>query len=300
VWDVIPSIKSPYTLAAFVAAVVATILWRLIDRQRRLIVSAPEKQRAELVRNALEFFQVDTKNLTRAQQYDLALHQIRQRARRFLAVTFASVFALLICAIVVMQNIDAQSSRDNVRVRGEIAAAIAQAGEKYPQLIAALRETRVQLAASVDRLSKLPMNDPDRAALQALIQRSRDQIAQIQSEAHSISAAVEQFTGQGNVEPGLRNQVDALRSQSNVFDNELAATNTQLDRTTEMVVAAPRDTPGTAPAPSSQTENPFLPKSEPSTRAPRADGGLQSAAPATPTRTPAPAVPEPPTNVSVQ
>jgi hypothetical protein len=314
VWDIIPSIKSPYTLAAFLAAVVATILWRVIDRQRKLIVSAPEKHRAELVRNALEFFQVDTGNLTREQQYNLALQQIRLRARRFLVGTFASVFVLLVCAIVVIQNGNVQSSRDDARARVEFAAAIAQAGAEYPQLIAALRETRVQLAVSVDGLSKLPVNDPGRAALQVLIERSRNQVAQIESQARSISVAVDRLMGRGNVESELRNQVDALRSQTNVFDKELAATNSQLDRTIEMVAASPQGTTGTPPAFGSQTEKPFA-ESESSAQGAtdtasalrpkvanpfRAAAGLQGSAPGTTTRPQAAVIPDPPTNVSVQ
>jgi hypothetical protein len=266
------------------------------------------------VRNALEFFQVDTGNLTREQQYNLALQQIRLRARRFLVGTFASVFVLLVCAIVVIQNGNVQSSRDDARARVEFAAAIAQAGAEYPQLIAALRETRVQLAVSVDGLSKLPVNDPGRAALQVLIERSRNQVAQIESQARSISVAVDRLMGRGNVESELRNQVDALRSQTNVFDKELAATNSQLDRTIEMVAASPQGTTGTPPAFGSQTEKPFA-ESESSAQGAtdtasalrpkvanpfRAAAGLQGSAPGTTTRPQAAVIPDPPTNVSVQ
>ena len=92
-WQAIQYVGSGLTLAAFVVAVVAWVVKSKSEERERLIGSARESERADLVRDALEFFRVDTTGLTRAQQYQLALEQIRARAQRF------RIVAIVVCTI---------------------------------------------------------------------------------------------------------------------------------------------------------------------------------------------------------
>src|SRR6266496_5531143 len=95
-WQAIQYVGSGFTLAAFVVAVIAWVVKSRSEARERLIGSARETERAELVRDALEFFRVDTTGLTKAQQYQLALEQIRQRAQRF------RIVAMVVCTIAVL------------------------------------------------------------------------------------------------------------------------------------------------------------------------------------------------------
>lgn len=92
-WQAIAYISSGLTLVAFLAAVVAWILKGKTEERERLIRTAKADQRADLVRNALEFFHVDTPGLTREQQYNVAIEQIRARAQRF------RITAVVICCL---------------------------------------------------------------------------------------------------------------------------------------------------------------------------------------------------------
>ncbi|HET7230418.1 MAG TPA: hypothetical protein VFJ16_10480 [Longimicrobium sp.] len=54
----------------------------MLAREREIAL-APESERARLLEREVEFFDVDTANLTRQQRYDLAVRQIAARAQRF-------------------------------------------------------------------------------------------------------------------------------------------------------------------------------------------------------------------------
>lgn len=99
-WEAIGYVSSGLTLIAFLAAIVSFSLRNKSLREERLIKSVPEDNRADLVRNALEFFHVETSNLTKHQQYEVALQQIRNRSNRhkvnsLLIFGLAIIFALL-------------------------------------------------------------------------------------------------------------------------------------------------------------------------------------------------------------
>src|ERR1022692_677762 len=79
-WDAIKYVGLGLTLAAFVVAAIAWLLKSKSEEKERLIDLAKDEERAGLVRDALEFFSVDTAGLTKAQEYQLALEQIRARA----------------------------------------------------------------------------------------------------------------------------------------------------------------------------------------------------------------------------
>lgn len=82
-WQAIAYVSSGLSLVAFLAAVAAWSFKIKSDERARLILTASESDRASLIRDALEFFHVETSGLTKEQQFKIALEQIRARAERF-------------------------------------------------------------------------------------------------------------------------------------------------------------------------------------------------------------------------
>lgn len=82
-WQAISYITSGLTLAAFIIACGAAAYRRNILHKERQIEAAPSAQRARLVEAELAHFSVDTSNLTRDQQYAIAMAQIQGRAQQF-------------------------------------------------------------------------------------------------------------------------------------------------------------------------------------------------------------------------
>jgi hypothetical protein len=129
-WTAATQVKTGVTLVAFGVAVAAWLYRSSLSRQEHLIRSAAEGDRARLVENALEFFRVDTQDLTKEQQYQLALRQIRARERRFrvaavvislVAVLFAAVTAYAVARTTTAPNGDTTSNIDaRQRLQDEI------------------------------------------------------------------------------------------------------------------------------------------------------------------------------------
>lgn len=95
-WTAIKYVGSGLTLVAFLCALAAWLYKsRLLERER-LIKSVPEEKRAELVERTLVLFKVDPSHLTREHQYDLALTQIREHARRFQVTAVVIVIIAII------------------------------------------------------------------------------------------------------------------------------------------------------------------------------------------------------------
>jgi hypothetical protein len=101
-WEAIAFVSSGVTLTAFLAAVVAWAYKTKAEERERLIRTAKPDQRADLVRNALEIFHVDTTGLTREQQYSLAIEQIRARAQRLKVVAALVCFLSVVAAAVAL------------------------------------------------------------------------------------------------------------------------------------------------------------------------------------------------------
>jgi len=99
-WRTVELVGSGFTLAAFVAAAIASLLKARLRKEEKLIRAARPRDRARLVENSLEFFRVDTERLTQQQRFEIAVEQIRARARRF-AMTSAviSVLALMAASV---------------------------------------------------------------------------------------------------------------------------------------------------------------------------------------------------------
>jgi len=99
-WEAIPWVTSGFTLAAFFAAVAAWVIRLKILEKEKLLRTAPEEQRGALVASALEFFHVDTQSLTKQQQFEIALQQIRARGQRFTLTTILIGVIAVIAAVV--------------------------------------------------------------------------------------------------------------------------------------------------------------------------------------------------------
>jgi hypothetical protein len=82
-WDAIQYVGSGLTLVAFIVAVAAWYYRSQIEAKGRFVEAAREEDRAEVARDVLEFFHIDTGRLTKEQQFILALKQINARSRRY-------------------------------------------------------------------------------------------------------------------------------------------------------------------------------------------------------------------------
>jgi hypothetical protein len=82
-WEAIKYVSSGFTLCAFVVAALFAYLRNRSQEERKRIESASPEDRAALVAKTLEIFSVDTTNLTRQQQFDIAMRQINGRIEHF-------------------------------------------------------------------------------------------------------------------------------------------------------------------------------------------------------------------------
>jgi len=98
-WEAIAYVSSGFTLAAFVAAVSAWIIKGKSEEKQKLISVAADENRAKLVQDALEFFHVETKELTKDQKFNLAIQQIQARANRFRTIALLIGFLAITAAV---------------------------------------------------------------------------------------------------------------------------------------------------------------------------------------------------------
>lgn len=99
-WEAIQYVTTGLTLVAFLVTVVAWAYKSKSEERERLIKTASEDKRADLVRSALEFFDVDTTGLTKEQKYELALAQIHARAQRFRTTAITVCVLAVILAVI--------------------------------------------------------------------------------------------------------------------------------------------------------------------------------------------------------
>jgi hypothetical protein len=120
-WEAIKYVTSGITLAAFVVAVAAWLYRSKILEREKLIRSASEEERPQLVERTLEIWHVETSGLTREQKYNLVLEQIRRKAERF--KTIARVIfgiAALIAVVVVLAILLVPTPPRNVNIDGNV------------------------------------------------------------------------------------------------------------------------------------------------------------------------------------
>ena len=91
-------VTSGFTLAAFIAAIIASIYRHWLLQRQQLISSVPESERAPLVEKTIEFFNIDTTGLLPEKKYELALKQIEARARRFRIIAIVIVIVAVLAA----------------------------------------------------------------------------------------------------------------------------------------------------------------------------------------------------------
>jgi hypothetical protein len=113
-WEAIAYVSSGFTLAAFVVAVAAWIIKRKSDEKHKLISVAEDENRAKLVQDALEFFHVETKELTKDQRFTIAIQQIQARANRFKTIAVLIGFLAIIAAALSAYAINAMHSTGNL------------------------------------------------------------------------------------------------------------------------------------------------------------------------------------------
>ncbi|MDY7013997.1 MAG: N-acetylmuramoyl-L-alanine amidase, partial [Cyanobacteriota bacterium] len=99
-WESIALVSSGITLVAFIGAVAAWLYRARIQQSERLIRTAPLQERTRLVEQALESFRIDASGLTKQQQYNLALVQIKEREIRFRTTAIAIVIIAIVFAVV--------------------------------------------------------------------------------------------------------------------------------------------------------------------------------------------------------
>jgi hypothetical protein len=123
-WQAIGLVSSGITLVAFIVAAAAWVFRQHAVREERLIRTAAEADRAKLVTAALEFFNVDTQKLTKDQRYEIAIEQIRARARRFLIACVVVVVVAFLAVGVATFAIMRHSGNDNSEVGKDVAVVI--------------------------------------------------------------------------------------------------------------------------------------------------------------------------------
>ena len=110
-WDVIPYVTAPVTLAAFVAAVGAWAFWNSLGKTERLIKTALPDKRDKLVDKALESFNIDPKDLSKPAREALALEQLHARSRQYLiAAVVVTLIALMASIVLIVAIVNASDS----------------------------------------------------------------------------------------------------------------------------------------------------------------------------------------------
>jgi len=116
-WESIQYVTTGLTLVTFGIAVAAWVYKSKSEAKERLIKSAPELYRADLVRRTLEFFDIEADALTKEQRFRLALEQINARKERFKTTSVVVCIIALILASISAYAIHKSASTfpDNIK-----------------------------------------------------------------------------------------------------------------------------------------------------------------------------------------
>jgi len=99
-WSAIPYVTTGVALAAFIVAVAASVIRRQTRSRERMIESAPQSERGELVRDVLEGLRLDVQNLAKSQRHDLAVRTLRLRQEKLRLTTLVVVVVAVLAALV--------------------------------------------------------------------------------------------------------------------------------------------------------------------------------------------------------
>lgn len=99
-WEAIKNITTGLALVGFIWAGVVVVLRLRIQQKERLILASSQRDRADLVRLALESFHIDASKLTKEAQFQLLLERMRADSSRFrIAAVVVSLLACLFAAV---------------------------------------------------------------------------------------------------------------------------------------------------------------------------------------------------------
>ncbi len=98
-WTAVQFVSSGLTLIAFLAAGMLLAYRSRLRHREKLILGASEESRAELVSHVLDSFRLKTGDLSKKDQRELAIHELRARQERF-RWTLLAVSALLALSII--------------------------------------------------------------------------------------------------------------------------------------------------------------------------------------------------------
>ena len=99
-WDAIGHVSTGLTLIAFMVAA-AVSAYRLQLRSRiKTIEAVPPSERGKLIEKELNAFGIDAGNLSRTQQFEIALRELNLRSRKLLALTLVVVLITLIFGLI--------------------------------------------------------------------------------------------------------------------------------------------------------------------------------------------------------
>jgi hypothetical protein len=121
-WQAIQYVTSAATLCAFIVAVIAWVIKKQGESQRKRIELAPESERSELISKSLEFFDADIAGLSRQQQYDIVMKQIAARIERFRIIASVVVILAILGAglsLLSIKQVSAQNTTENSQDRAK-------------------------------------------------------------------------------------------------------------------------------------------------------------------------------------
>jgi hypothetical protein len=112
-WNAVSSVTSVLTLIAFMAAIAASILFRKMRQQERIISSTRPVDRPSLIQTLSASFHVDTAGLSAEERYRIVLEQLRGRGTRFM---IAAILTFGICLFTLVGILIADAYRQRLEV----------------------------------------------------------------------------------------------------------------------------------------------------------------------------------------
>jgi type II secretory pathway component PulL len=198
-WHSFTYVTTGLTLVAFLALLAVGVIRAFMLRQERLIRRAPPDKRAALIKDTIEFFHVNTANLVKDKQYQVAVEQIRARAARWtIGAALVALFLVLgsgLAVFAMWQNSkDDSASREtqkanyirlNVDTNNSNLKALDKASAAHPQNAGILNEAKEALNQDVtQQVNDINLDDWSGAAL--VRQRYNDKIDKLKKVAPSF------------------------------------------------------------------------------------------------------------------
>jgi hypothetical protein len=94
-WEAIGNVTTGLSLVAFMVAAAVTVYRAQLRARIKTIEAVPPSERSGLIEKELNAFGIDAGNLTKAQQYEIAIRELSLRSRKLLALTLWSLSSRL-------------------------------------------------------------------------------------------------------------------------------------------------------------------------------------------------------------